>query len=75
MGGANSSRGAKYSIFKGLMNLNTMAFNINSSLYSLFHILVTKTYYDQLEKFKRIGKKIEKSSVHPIVAIDHKYIK
>ena len=57
------------------MNLNQTAFNINSFLYSLFHILITKTYYDQLENFKRIEKKIEKSSVNPIAAIDHKYMK
>ena len=57
------------------MNLNQTAFNINSFLYSLFHILITKTYYDQLENFERIEKKIEKSSVNPIAAIDQKYMK
>ena len=47
--------------FKSLMNFSQTAFNINSFLYSLFHILITKTYYDQLENLKRIEKKIEKS--------------
>ena len=57
--------------FKSLMNLNK-TFNIFSLLYSLFHILMTKTNYDQLENFTRIEKKIEKSSVNPIAAFDHK---
>ena len=57
------------------MNLNQTAFNINCFLYSLFHILITKPYYDRLENFKRIEKKIEKSSVNQIAAIDHKYMK
>ena len=43
---------------------------MNSFLYSLCRILITKTNYDQLENFKRI----EKSSVNPIAAFDHKYI-
>ena len=34
---------------------------------------MTKTNYDQSENFKRIEKKIEKSSVNPIAAFDHKY--
>ena len=33
---------------------------------------MTKTNYDQLENFQ---KKIEKSSVNPIAAFDHKYLK
>ena len=36
---------------------------------------MTKTNYDQLENFKRIGRKIEKSSVNPIAAFDYKYMK
>ena len=47
---------------KSLMNLNQNFFC------SLFHILMTKTNYDQLENFQRIEKKIEKSSVNPIAA-------
>ena len=56
------------------MNLN-QNFNINSLLYSLFHIRMTKTNYDQLKNFKRIEKKIGKSSVNPITAFDRKYMK
>ena len=33
---------------------------------------MTKTNYDQLENFKRIEKTIEKSSVNPTAAFDHK---
>ena len=44
-------------------------------MYSLFHILMTKTNYDQLENFKRIEKKIEKSLVNLIASFDHKYMK
>ena len=44
-------------------------------LYSLFHIRMTKISYDQLENFKRIEKKIGKSSVNPITAFHHKYMK
>ena len=44
-------------------------------MYSLFHILMTKTHYDRLENFKRIEKKIEKSSVNPIASFDHMYMK
>ena len=40
-------------------------------MYSLFHILMIKTNHDQLENFKRI----EKSSVNPIAAVDLKYMK
>ena len=36
---------------------------------------MTKTNYDQLENFKRIEKKIKVSSVNPIAAFDHKYMK
>ena len=36
---------------------------------------MTKTNHDQLENFKRIEKKIEVSSVSPIAAFDHKYMK
>ena len=32
----------------------------NSLLYSLFHIRMTKTNYDQLENFKRIERKLER---------------
>ena len=42
---------------------------------SLFHIRMTKTSYDELENFKRVEKKIGKSSVNPIASFDHKYIK
>ena len=55
---------------QSLMNLN-QNFNVNSFLYNLFHILMTKTNYDQSENFERI----EKSSVNPIAAFDHKYMK
>ena len=60
--------------FKSLMNL-IETFNINCFLYSLFHILMTKTNYDQSENLKRCEKKIEKSSVNAIAAFDHKYMK
>ena len=50
-------------------------FNINSLLYSLFHICMSKTNYDQLENFETIEKKIGKSSVNLITAFDHKYMK
>ena len=41
--------------------------NLNQNFFcSLFHILMTKTNYDQLEELK---KKIEKSSVNPIAAL------
>ena len=60
--------------FKSLMNL-IKTFNINSFLCSLFHILMTKTNYDQLENFKIVEKKIQKCSVNPIAAFDHKYMK
>ena len=53
----------------------TINLNINSFLYSLFHILMTKTSYDQLENFKRIEKKIENSWVNQIAAFDHKHMK
>ena len=43
-------------------------FDINSLLYSLFHIRMTKISQDQLENFKRIEKKIGNSSVNPITA-------
>ena len=33
-----------------------------------------KTSYGQLESFKRIEKKIEKSSINPTAAFDHKYM-
>ena len=36
-----------------------MNLNQNSFLYSLFHIPMTKTNYDQLENFRRIEKKTE----------------
>ena len=36
---------------------------------------MTKTNYDRSENLKRIEKKIEKSSVNPLTAFDHKYIK
>ena len=50
--------------------------NLNQNFFcSLFHILMTKTNYDQLENFKRIEEKIENSSVNPIAAFDHKYMK
>ena len=42
---------------------------------SLSHILTDKTNYDQLENFQKIEKKIERSSVNPITAFDHKYMK
>ena len=42
---------------------------------SLFHILMTKTNFDQLKNFPKIEKKIEKSSVNPIAAFDNKYMK
>ena len=48
---------------------------VNRPLCSLFQILKTKTNYDQFENFKRIEQKIEKSSVNPIAAFDHKYMK
>ena len=63
--------------FKSLMNLN-QNFDIISFLYlflSLYHIPMTKTNYHQLETFKRIENRIEKSSVNPITAFDHKYMK
>ena len=44
-------------------------------MYSLFHILRSKTDYDQLQNFKRIEKTIEKSSVNQIAAFHHKYMK
>ena len=44
-------------------------------MYSLFHILMTKNNYDQLKNFKRIEKKVEKSSVNPIASLDHNYMK
>ena len=50
-------------------------FKMNSLLYSLFHIRMTKISYDQLENFKRIEKKIGKSLVNPITAFDHNYMK
>ena len=56
--------------FKRLMK----TFNINSSMYSFFHILLTKTNHDHLENFKRIQKKIVKNSVNPTASFDHKYI-
>ena len=46
-------------------------FNINPFSFCLFHILVTKTNYDQLENFKRSEKNIENSSVNAIAAFDH----
>ena len=57
--------------FKSLMNLSK-TFNIISLWCSLFHMLMTNTNYDQIENFKRIEKKIEKSSVNSIAAFDHK---
>ena len=51
-----------------------MNLNEDSLLYSLFHVLMTKTSNGQLENFKRIKKKIEKSSVNPIAAFNHKYM-
>ena len=51
-----------------------MNLNQDSFLYSLFHVLMTKTSYGQLENFKRIEKKIEKRSVNSIAAFDHKYM-
>ena len=48
---------------------------MNSFLFSLFHICMTKTNYDQSEDFRRIEKEIEKSLVNPITAFDHKYMK
>ena len=56
------------------MNLN-QNFYLNSLLYSLFHIRMTETNYDQLENFKRIEKKIGKNLVIPITAFDRKYMK
>ena len=47
---------------KSLMNLNQNFFC------SLFHILMCKTNYDQIENF-------QKSSVNPITAFDYKYMK
>ena len=50
--------------------------NLNQNLFcNLFHILMSKTNYDQLENFRKNKKKIEKSSVNPIAAFDHKYKK
>ena len=57
--------------FKSLIKI----FDINSYLYSLFYILMTKTNYDQLENFQKIEKKFEKSLVNPTSAFDHKYTK
>ena len=34
---------------------------------------MTKTNYEQSENFKRIKKKIQKTSVNQITAFDHKY--
>ena len=49
---------------------------LNSLLYSsLFDIRMTKTNYDQLETFKRIKKKIEKSLVNPVTAFDRNCMK
>ena len=44
-------------------------------LYNLFHILIIKTSYHQLENFKRIEKKLEKSSINRIIGFDHKDMK
>ena len=48
---------------------------MNSFLYSLFHIRMTKTDYDHLENFKRIEKKVQKRSVKPVAGFDHKCMK
>ena len=42
------------------MNYETVPrdFNVAPFLYSLFHVLLAETNYDQLENFKRIEKKI-----------------
>ena len=44
-------------------------------LYNLFDILIMKTNYHQLENFKRIEKKLEKSSINRIIGFDHKDMK
>ena len=36
-----------------------MNLNQNSFKYSLFHIRMTKTNYDQVDNFRRIEKKVE----------------
>ena len=52
---------------KSLMNLNQNFFC------SLFHILMSKTNYDQLENFQKNWKENWKELVQPVAAFDHKY--
>ena len=40
---------------------------------SLFHILMIKTSYHQLENFERIKKPLEKSLINPIFGYEIKY--
>ena len=44
-------------------------------MYSIFHILMTKTKYGQLDKLNWVEKKIEKNWVNPIATFNHKYMK
>ena len=43
--------------------------------YSLFHILSVRTDYEEFSNLKRIEKKIEKSSIKPIIGFDREVIK
>ena len=44
-------------------------------LYSLFHILLVKTSYEEFSNLKRIEKKIEKSRITPIIGFDREDMK
>ena len=39
-------------------------------IYSLFHILLVRTNYEEFSNLKRIEKKIEKISINPIIDFD-----
>ena len=43
--------------------------------YGLCHILSAKTNYEEFSNLKRIEKKIEKSSVKPMIGFDRKDMK
>ena len=43
--------------------------------YSLFQVLSVKTSYEEFSNLKRIQKKIEKSSIKPIIGFDREDIK
>ena len=58
-----------------LLAISVSIFGLPFSMYSLFHMLSVKTSYEEFWNLKRVGKKIEKSSIKPIIGFDREDMK